>query len=261
MLTAYDYPVAKVLDATGVDCILVGDSLGMVVLGYESTGPVTMTEMLHHTKAVRRAVQRALLVGDLPLEALRGSSEETLRDAQRFANEGGCGAVKVEWRDGMDRTASLIVRSGIPVMGHVGLTPQTAAAEGGYGTRAKDAESAARVIEQSLAMEQAGCFALVLECVPHEVAEAITQRLAIPTIGIGSGPACDGQVLVTYDLIGLFERFRPRFVRQYADVAGTIREAAGAYLRDVREGVFPGPEHTVRMTQEEHARLQSRLNR
>jgi 3-methyl-2-oxobutanoate hydroxymethyltransferase len=219
-----------------------------------------MAEMLHHAKAARRGVARALLVGDMPLEALRGSPEEALRDARRFTQEAGCEAVKVEWRDGIEHTARAVVAAGVPVMGHVGLTPQTAAREGGYGIRAKDAVSAARVVAQAQTLEEAGCFAMVLECVPGVVAQEITSRLAIPTIGIGSGPSCDGQVVVTYDLIGLFERFRPRFVKRYGDVAGVIRQATGAYVRDVKTGVFPGEEHTVAMAPEEYARLKEALS-
>jgi 3-methyl-2-oxobutanoate hydroxymethyltransferase len=260
VLTAYDYPLAKALDEAGVDLILVGDSLGMVVLGYETTADVTMAEMLHHAKAVRRGVVRALLVGDMPLESLRGSREDVVRDAQRFAKEAGCDAVKVEWRDGIEQTARAIIAAGVPVMGHVGLTPQTAAGEGGYGTRAKDAASAARVVTQAQALQEAGCFAMVVECVPGVVAQEITRRLSIPTIGIGSGPSCDGQVVVTYDLIGLFERFKPRFVKRYGNVADVIRQAADAYIRDVQSGAFPGQEHTVAMAPDEYARLKQTLS-
>ncbi|MDP3723774.1 MAG: 3-methyl-2-oxobutanoate hydroxymethyltransferase [Candidatus Omnitrophota bacterium] len=259
MLTAYDYPVARVLDEAGIDVVLVGDSLGMVVLGYETTTPVTMEEMLHHAKAARRGVTRALLVGDMPFLSFRSTLEESVRNAGRFAQEAGCDAVKVEWKPGIEDVAQAIVRAGIPVMGHVGLTPQTAAGEGGFGMRGKDAESAARIISQAIALAEVGCFAMVLECLPDVVAQEITQRLAIPTIGIGSGPFCDGQVLVTYDLIGLFERFRPRFVKRYADVAGTIRQAAGSYITEVRTGVFPGKEQTSSMPSEELTKLKQAL--
>lgn len=255
MLTAYDYPMGRLMDAAGVDAVLVGDSLGMVVLGYDTTAPVTMDEMLHHAKAARRGVVRALLVGDMPLQALRGSVGEAVAHARRFAQEAGCEAVKLEWRAGIEEMARAIVDAGIPAMGHVGLTPQTAAAEGGYGTRGKDADSAARIIAQALALEQAGCFAMVLECVPDLLAQELTRRLRVPTIGIGSGPWCDGQVLVTYDLVGLFERFRPRFVRRYAQVGQTVQEAAAAFVRDVRSGNFPGAAETVQMAPEEFAKL------
>ena len=255
MLTAYDYPIAKLVDAAGVEIILVGDSLGMVVLGYETTTPVTMEEMLHHAKAARRGVSRALLVGDMPFLSFRVSPADSVRNAARFAQEAGCDAVKVEWKQGIEDVAKAIIDAGIPVMGHVGLTPQTAASEGGFGLRGKEAESAARIIAQAVALQEVGCFAMVLECVPDEVAQDITGRLQIPTIGIGSGPHCDGQVLVTYDLLGLFDRFTPSFVKRYADVSGVIREAAGAYVKEVQAGLFPGPAHTKRMSPEEFARL------
>ena len=247
MLTAYDYPMAKLLDAAGVDAILVGDSLSMVILGYEATTPVTMDEMLHHTKAARRGVNRALLIGDLPAMALQGSASETVRHATRFVREGGCDAVKVEWKEGMDHVAHAMAEAGISVMGHVGLTPQTAAAEGGFGLRGKDAASAVRIVSQAEALQAAGCFAMVLECVPDVVAQTITERLRIPTIGIGSGPSCDGQVVVTHDLLGLFDRFHPSFVKQYADLGSVIRQAAVDYIRDVTTGTFPGGEHTKTM--------------
>lgn len=260
MLTAYDYPVAKAVDSAGVDIVLVGDSLGMVVLGYETTAPVTMEEMLHHAKAVRRGVSRAFLVGDMPLCSLNTSVADAVRNAQRFVQEAGCEAVKVEWKPGIEETARAIIGAGIPVMGHVGLTPQTASSEGGFGMRGKDAASARRIVSQALALEQAGCFAMVLECVPDLVAKEITQRLRAPTIGIGSGPFCDGQVVVTYDLIGLFDRFTPRFVKRYADLAATIRQATAAYVHDVKAGRFPGKEHTTTMTREESARFQAALD-
>jgi len=259
MLTAYDYSLGKLVDDAGVDIILVGDSLGMVVLGYETTTPVTMEEMLHHAKAVRRGVSRALLVGDMPFLSLRGSAMEAVKNAARFLQEAGCDAVKVEWRQGIEDVVKAIVDAGIPVMGHVGLTPQTAASEGGYGLRGKDAESAARIIAQAIALQEIGCFAIVAECIPDEVAAEITRRLSIPTIGIGSGPHCDGQVLVSYDLLGLFERFTPTFVRRYAGLAGTIRQAVTAYVRDVKAGTFPGREHTRAMGPEELARLRQEL--
>lgn len=259
MLTAYDYPVAKLVDESGVDAVLVGDSLGMVVLGYDSTAPVTMEEMIHHAKAARRGVTRALLVGDMPFLSFRGTMEEAVRNAGRFVQEAGCDAVKLEWKQGIEDTAKAIVDAGIPVIGHVGLTPQTAASEGGYGTRGKDAASAARILAQAVALQEVGCFAMVLECVPDLLAQEITGRLKIPTIGIGAGPHCDGQVVVTHDLIGLYERIKPRFVKRYGDAAALVRQAAAAYVRDVRAGQFPGPEHTVAMNPEEFARLKQEL--
>ena len=259
MLTAYDFPMAKLVDEAGVDIVLVGDSLGMVVLGYETTTPVTMEDMLHHAKAARRGVARALLIGDMPFLSFRTSLAEAVRNAARFVQEAGCDAVKVEWKLGIEDTVKAIVDAGIPVMGHVGLTPQTAASEGGFGMRGKDAESAVRIVTQALALQEVGCFAMVLECLPDLVAQEITQQLSIPTIGIGSGPHCDGQVLVTYDLLGLFERFTPRFAKRYADLAATIRAAAAAYAQDVRTGAFPGREQTYRMAPEEFAKLKQEL--
>jgi 3-methyl-2-oxobutanoate hydroxymethyltransferase len=239
MLTAYDYPMGRLLDEVGIDVILVGDSLGMVVLGYETTTPVTMEEMLHHAKAVRRGVKRAVLIGDMPFMSFHGSLTDTVRNAGRFIQEAGCDAVKIEWKPGIEDVAKAIIDAGIAVMGHVGLTPQTAQAEGGF--------------------KEVGCFALVLECVPDVVAQEITGRLSIPTIGIGAGPDCDGQVLVTYDLLGLFERFTPKFVKRYADLSGVIRQTATAYIQEVRAGAFPGKEHTFSMSPDECARLKQEL--
>ena len=261
MLTAYDHPTAKIIDAAGADMILVGDSLGMVLLGYETTEPVTMEEMLHHAKAVRRGVSRALVIGDMPLVALQAGPEGSLRDAKRFVQDVGCEAVKIEWRAGIEALVKEIVAAGIPVMGHVGLTPQTASREGGFGMRGKDAESAARIVEQAMALADAGCFSMVLECVPDVVAREATRRLRIPTIGIGSGPWCDGQVVVTNDLLGLFDRFTPRFVKRYADLNPQIKAAVSAYLQDVRAGTFPGREQTVTMQGEEFQRFQQLVKR
>lgn len=259
MLTAYDYPVASLLDEVGVDIVLVGDSLGMVVLGYETTTPVTMEEMLHHAKAVRRGVKRSLLVGDMPFMSFHGSLADTVKNAGRFVQEAGCDAVKIEWKAGIEDVANAIVDAGIPVMGHVGLTPQTAQAEGGLKVRGTDAESALRIIAQAVALQEVGCFSLVLECVPDVVAQEITRKLSIPTIGIGAGPSCDGQVLVTYDVIGLFERFKPKFAKRYAQTAQAIRQAAAAFCQDVQQGRFPGPEQTFAMPQEESAKLRQEL--
>ena len=259
MLTAYDAPMGRLLDEAGVDVVLVGDSLGMVVLGYESTTPVTMEEMLHHAKAARRGVKRALLVGDMPFLSFHGTLEETIRNAGRFIKEAGCDAVKVEWKHGIEDVVKAISDAGIPVMGHVGLTPQTAQAEGGFKVRGKEAASASRIIAQAVALQEVGCFALVLECIPDVVAEEITHRLSIPTIGIGAGVSCDGQVLVTHDVLGLFDRFRPKFVQAYAELAGTIRQAASAYVADVRSGRFPTESHSFKMSAEELSRLRMEL--
>ncbi len=259
MLTAYDHPIAKLVDAAGVDLVLVGDSLGMVVLGYDTTAPVTMDEMIHHAKAARRGVVRALLIGDMPLLALQAPAAEAVAHAKRFVGEAGCDGVKVEWRPGIEETVRDIVRAGIPVMGHAGLTPQTAAGEGGFGMRGTTAESASRILEQARSLEDAGCWSLVLECVPDALASEISRRLAIPTIGIGSGPHCDGQVVVTYDLVGLFDRFTPKFIKRYATISTTIREAAAAYVNDVRSGTFPGTAQTVTMAAEELAKFKQGL--
>ena len=259
MLTAYDCPMGRLLDDVGVDIVLVGDSLGMVVLGYETTTPVTMDEMLHHTKAVRRGVKRALLVGDMPFMSFRVSVGETIRNAGRFLQEAGCDAVKVEWKQGIEDVVKAMIDAGIPVMGHVGLTPQTARAEGGFALRGKEAESAVRIIAQAVALQEVGCFAMVLECLPDVVAREITNRLLIPTIGIGAGPDCDGQVLVTHDLLGLFEPFKPKFVKRYADLAGAIRQATAAYLQDVRTGAFPGKAQTFSMAPDELAKFRQEL--
>ena len=261
MLTAYDYPMAKLLDQAGIDVILIGDSLGMVVLGYETTASVTMEEMLHHAKAVRRGVVHALLIGDLPLVALRGSGEEILKQAKRFIEEAGCDGVKIEWKPEIQQAVQAIVSSGIAVVGHVGLTPQTATAVGGWGMRGKDATSAAEIVRQAMQLESVGCCAMVLECVPDQVAAEITRRLRVPTIGIGAGPHCDGQVLVTYDLLGLFDRFTPRFVKRYGDLGSTIRQAASTYREEVTQGRFPASEHTVMMALDEVSKFQEALKR
>lgn len=260
MLTAYDYPMARLLDEAGLDIILVGDSLGMVVLGYETTAQVTMEEMLHHAKAVRRGVARALLVGDMPFLSFHGSAADTVKNAGRFIQEAGCDAVKVEWKHGIEDVVKAVVDAGIPVMGHVGLTPQTAQQEGGFKVRGKDAASAIRIVAQAVALQEVGCFAIVLECLPDVVAQEIAGRLSIPTIGIGAGPSCDGQVLVTHDLLGLFERFRPKFAKRYADVGSVIRQAASAYLQEVRAGTFPGREQTFSMDPEELAKLRGAMS-
>ena len=259
MLTAYDYPLGRLLDEVGIDIVLVGDSLGMVVLGYETTTPVTMEDMLHHAKAVRRGVKRALLVGDMPFLSFRGSLTDTVKNAGRFIQEAGCDAVKVEWKAGIEDVANAIVDAGIPVMGHVGLTPQTASAEGGFKVRGRDAESALRIIAQAVALQEVGVFSIVLECVPDLVAQEITNRLTIPTLGIGAGLHCDGQVLVTYDVLGLFERFTPKFAKRYAELSTTVRQAVATFQDEVRQGRFPGPEQTFTMPAEELAKLRQEL--
>ncbi|HNX91579.1 MAG TPA: 3-methyl-2-oxobutanoate hydroxymethyltransferase [Candidatus Omnitrophota bacterium] len=244
MLTAYDYSMAKLIDASGVDAILVGDSLGMVVLGYDSTVPVTMEDMIHHTKAVRRGTERAFLIGDMPFMSYQASDEEAIRNAGRFVKDAGCDAVKIEWCEHAPGRAQAIYRSGISVIGHVGLTPQTIGQLGGYKVQGKDAESASHLLDSALALEKAGCFAIILECVPVELSKKITARLKIPTIGIGAGSDCDGQVLVTYDIVGYFDKFVPKFVKQYTNVNSAITEALRSFKKEVETGAFPDDAHS-----------------
>ncbi len=239
-LTAYDHPTAAILDQAGVDLILVGDSLGMVVLGYENTIPVTMDEMIHHTKAVARAVRRALVVGDMPYFSFHLSADETVRNASRFLKEAGAAAVKIEGASKKRlRLVEAMVEAEIPVMGHVGLTPQSIHGLGQFKVRGKDAEEARRIVEGAANLEKAGAFSVVLESVPLEVARTITESVGIPTIGIGAGPYCDGQVLVVHDMLGYSTGYLPRFVRKYADLRATISRAVGEYAADVRAGRFP----------------------
>ena len=239
MLTAYDYPSAKVVDAAGADIILVGDSLGMVVLGYPDTLSVTVADMLHHTRAVVRGTQRALVVGDMPYLSYHVSIEESVRNAGEFIRAG-AHAVKVEGgKPSRISTISAILDAEIPVMGHIGLTPQSVNALGGFRLQGKGADDARRLIDEALALEEVGCFSIVLECVPAELAAFITERISIPTIGIGAGPACDGQVLVLHDLLGIYDGHTPKFVRKYAHLSDDMRVAIEAYLADVREGRFP----------------------
>jgi 3-methyl-2-oxobutanoate hydroxymethyltransferase len=253
-LTAYDYPTARLLDEAGVDVILVGDSLGMVVLGHESTLPVTLEDMLHHTRAVRRGAQRALLVADMPFGSYHTDAAESLRNAVRFVKEAGAEAVKVE---GGERRLELIVRlteAEIPVMGHVGLTPQSLNALGSYRVQGKTPEAAEKLIRDARAVEAAGAFAVVLEAVPRELAAQITRDLRIPTIGIGAGPDCDGQVLVIHDILGLTFSQTPKFARQYANVGEIISSAVHAYCEDVRGGGFPSDAesyHALQLAKEE----------
>lgn len=251
MLTAYDYPMARIIDDVGIDVILVGDSLGMVVLGYDSTVPVTMEEMLHHCKAVRRGTKYAFLIGDMPFMSYQISNEEAVRNAGRFMKEAGCDAVKLEGGEEVLGVTKAIVDAGIPVLGHLGLTPQTVSKLGGYKVQGKDAKSARKLLGDALALEKAGCFAVVLECVPDQVAGMITERLAIPTISIGAGAHCDGQVLVTNDMVGLFDKFVPKFVKQYIKLAPMMSEAFKRYKADVEAGKFPGTEHTFAIDEKE----------
>jgi 3-methyl-2-oxobutanoate hydroxymethyltransferase len=251
MLTAYDYPMASLEDKAGIDMILVGDSLANVVLGLESTTQVGMLEMLTHAKAVTRATRHALVVGDMPYESYQVNPAESVKNAQAFIQEAKCDAVKLEWFDQCLAVTAEIVASGIAVIGHIGLTPQTADKLGGFKVQGKDAEAAQRLIDQATALEKLGCFAVVLECVPDKIAEIITEKLRIPTIGIGAGPHCDGQVLVVHDLLGLCERYRPKFVKQYVNLSGPIEQAFKEYIQDVIQAKFPGHEHSFGIKEEE----------
>ncbi len=244
MLTAYDYPIAHLLDEAQVDIVLVGDSLGMVGLGYSSTVPVTMEEMLHHAKAVRRGVRRAFLIGDMPFMSFQVSREEAVVNAGRFLKEAGCDAIKLEGGLESLGAAKAIAGIGIPVMGHIGLTPQTATRFGGFRVQGRDAASAERLVQAAEALQLAGCFALVLECIPDVLARRITQRLTIPTIGIGSGPWCDGQVLVTQDLLGLYDRMQPKFVKRYAELGRAALSAIAQFKREVEAQQFPTAAHS-----------------
>ncbi len=251
MLTAYDYPTALVIDQAGLDSILVGDSLGMVVLGYSTTLPVTMEDMLHHCRAVARGAKSALLIGDMPFMSYQAEVNQAVRNAGRFLQEGGMDAIKLE--GGRERLEAIraIVSAGIPVMGHLGLTPQSIHQLGGFRPQGREASAARRLLEDARLLQEAGCFSLVLESVPARLASLISQRLEIPTIGIGAGAGCDGQVLVTHDLLGLFERFTPRFVRKYADLHGEMARAFQEYKQDVESSAFPAAEHSVEMPAEE----------
>ncbi|HEX74978.1 MAG TPA: 3-methyl-2-oxobutanoate hydroxymethyltransferase [Dehalococcoidia bacterium] len=247
MLTAYDYSTAKLIDEAGVPLILVGDSLGMVVLGYDSTIPVTMEEMIHHTKAVVRGTKRALVIGDMPFMTYHTSISDALRNAARFMQEGGAQAVKLEGGVVVADTVRRIVDCGIPVMGHIGLTPQSVHQLGGHKVQGKTPEAAERLLQDARALEQAGAFAIVLELVPAPLSKLITQTISIPTIGIGAGPDCDGQVQVISDLLGLFADFVPKHAKQYAKLASAIRAAIADYMTEVKSGSFPTAEHSSTM--------------
>jgi len=245
MLTAYDYPTAQIVDEAGVDLILVGDTLGMVVLGYESTIPVTMDDMIHHTKAVVRGSKNALVIGDMPFMSYQVSISDTLRNAARFLQEAGCQAIKLEGGVTVAESVRRIVDCGIPVMGHIGLTPQSVNQLGGFRVQGKTPEAAERLLNDALALEKAGVFAVVMELVPRELAKLITSKLRIPTIGIGAGPWCSGQVLVIHDMLGLYTDFVPKHNKQYARMAGTMKSAISDYVKEVHSGEFPGPEHSA----------------
>ena len=251
MLTAYDYSSAQLVDEAGIDIILVGDSLAMVMLGMDSTVSLTMEEMMHHCRAVARGAKHAFLVGDLPFMSYQADKIEAVRNAGRIIKEGNMEAVKLEGGQEMADTISAIVRAGIPVMSHIGLTPQSISKLGGYRVQGKTADHANRLLKDALALERAGCFAIVLEAIPSPVAAVISEKIQIPTIGIGAGPKCDGQVLVYHDTLGLFDRFRPKFVRQYADVHQVILQALRTFSKDVSEGTFPAEEHTFQIDENE----------
>jgi 3-methyl-2-oxobutanoate hydroxymethyltransferase len=255
MLTAYDYPLASLVDRAGIDMILVGDSVANVVLGLDSTTKVGMTEMIHHAKSVTRAVKHALVIGDMPYESYQINPAESVKNAQRFIEEANCEAVKLEWFERCLEVTEQIIKAGIPVMGHIGLTPQTADKLGGFKVQGRDAEAAKRLIAQAVALEKLGCFSLVLECVPDKIAEMITNKIKIPTIGIGAGINCDGQVLVTHDLLGLFERFTPKFVKKYINLSPMIFQALEEYKKEVLEGKFPTKEHSFTIKEEELKKL------
>ena len=259
MVTAYDFPSGRIADEAGVELVLVGDSAGMVVLGNESTVPVTMDELLMLTRAVVRGAKRPLVIADMPFGSFQGSDEAAVDNSVRFVKEAGADAVKLEGAGPTLSRVQAIVGAGVPVMGHVGLTPQSATMLGGFKAQGRTAEKAERLYEDALALEAAGCFAIVLEAVPAPVAARVTEALQVPTIGIGAGADCDGQVLVWHDLLGLYAGKAPRFVKRYADLAGEARRAIEAYVDDVREGRFPEEQHTYAIPDEELAAFEARL--
>ena len=251
VLTAYDYPTALLIDNAGIDAILVGDSLGMVVLGYENTLPVTMDDMLHHCKAVARGAKRAFLIGDMPFMSYQASINEAVKNAGRFLQEAGMDAIKLEGGRTRIKTIKAILDAGIPVMGHIGLTPQSYSMFGGFRTQGKTAEAAKEIWLDAIALQEAGCFALVLESIPYKIAKYITQKLEIPTIGIGAGKFCDGQVLVTHDLLGIFDRFQPKFAKRYANIGAMMKEAFSNYKLDVEKRSFPTLGHSFEISEQE----------
>ena len=259
MITAYDAPSARLADAAGVDAVLVGDSAAMTVLGLDTTIPITIDEMLVLTRAAARGAKRPLVVGDLPFGAYQSSDDVAVESAIRFAKEGRADAVKLEGAGPMLRRAGAIVDAGIPVMGHIGLTPQSVKKLGGYKPQGRTATTAQRLLDSALALERAGCFTIVLEAIPAPVAARITAALAIPTIGIGAGPSCDGQVLVWHDVLGLSGGHVPRFVKRYADLGAEIVRALGEYAAEVRAGTFPDERHTYAMPEQELERFESHI--
>ena len=257
MLTAYDYPMALLEDRAGIDIILVGDSVGMVVLGYENTIPVTMDEMIHHTKAVSRGARSALIIGDMPFMSYNSSEREAITNAGRFMKEGGADAVKLEGGASVTEVVRAIVKAGIPVMGHIGLTPQTISMLGGFKVQGKDAKAAQKIIDDAVILEEAGAFSVLLEAIPAPIARRITEKLTVPTIGIGAGVHCDGQVLVVHDMLGLFDRFTPRFVKKYANLSDSILKALESYREDVLKGAFPADQHSFHIDEKELSKLEN----
>jgi 3-methyl-2-oxobutanoate hydroxymethyltransferase len=255
MITAYDVLMARVIDKSPVETILVGDSMGMVVYGYDGTVPVTMDQIIQHTKAVVKGAPNTLIIGDMPFGSYNVSVEDAMRNANRIIKEGGADAIKLEGGKNFARIVEAMVNGGIPVMGHIGLTPQTVGQLGGFKVQGKDAEAAKQLLEDAKALEQAGAFAIVLECVPAPVAKILTEELTIPTMGIGAGPFCDAQVLVTQDMLGMFDRFVPKFVKQYAQLNKQMDDALNTFYQEVQDNVFPGPEHSFGMKEEELKRL------
>ncbi len=261
MLTAYDYPTARFLDEAGLDGILVGDSLGDVVLGYPNTLPVTMADMLHHVKAVARGVQKTFLIADMPFLSYQVTPEEALRNAGRFVQEAGAQAVKLEGGKPFTVTIRKIVESGIPVMAHLGLTPQSVHRFGGYRVQAREEAAARRLLEDARVVEEAGAFALVLECIPASLAELVTEILTIPTIGIGAGSGCSGQILVLHDLLGMSPERAPKFVKRYRKLGEEISQAVGEFIAEVRDGKYPGREHSFSMSDEVVSRLREEVGK
>jgi len=255
MITAYDFPAAKVANEVGVDLILVGDSLGNTVLGYDNTLPVTMDMMIHHTKAVVRGAGETFVVGDMPFLSYHLSINEAVANAGRFLKEAGSQAVKLEGGEEKAEVTKAIVEAGIPVLGHIGLTPQTVHQMGGFKVQGKNKEQAEKLLRDAKILEKAGCFAIVLECVPAQLAEVISKSISIPTIGIGGGPGCDGQVLVWHDIMGITQNMKPKFVKRYADLYTEMVKAVKTYKEEVEQGVFPGPEHCFTMNEENIPKL------
>ena len=255
MLTAYDYPMELLEDRAGIEVILVGDSLGMTVLGYENTIPVTMDEMIHHTKAVTRGAKYALIIGDMPFMSYNTSVHDAIYNAGRFMKEGKADAIKLEGGVSVKEIVRAIVKAGIPVMGHIGLTPQTISMLGGFKVKGKDAQAAQKIIDDALELEDAGAFSVLLEAVPAPIARKVTERLKVPTIGIGAGVHCDCQVLVVHDLLGLFDRFTPKFAKRYVNLSEQMIKAFEAYKEEVLKGVFPTDQHSFNIDEKELSKI------